>query len=91
MTPCEDELFSYSDLPTVAPWLSKETCQLFREAGLFTPRMVQQETDPETPHMSLYDLIAVTALHQLLRCGVTVDQLRKALDAPSSFRCDDFP
>ncbi len=44
----------------------------------------------DSQRMNLYDLIALTATRQLLRAGITEDQLRKALYAPSSFRCDDF-
>jgi len=90
MTYSEDKLFSYSDLPTVAPWLNEETCCQLTRAGLFTPRMVRRETDPETPCMYLYDFIALTAMQQLLRCGISLAQLRKALYEPSSFRCDYF-
>jgi len=90
MTYSEDKLFSYSDLPTVAPWLNEETCRQLTRAGLFTPRRVRRETDPETPCMYLYDFIALTAMQQLLRCGISLVQLRKALYDTSSFRCDDF-
>jgi hypothetical protein len=90
MTPYEDKLFSYSDFPTVAPWLSEETCRQLTRAGLFTPRRVRQETDPEIPCMYIYDFIALTAMRQLLRCGISPAQLQKALYDTSSFRCDDF-
>jgi hypothetical protein len=87
---CEDKLFSYSDLPTVAPWLNGETRWQLTRAGLFAPRMVRQETDPENPCMYVYDFIALTAMQQLLRCGISAAQLRKALYDTSSFRCDGF-
>ena len=90
MTHCEDKFFSYSDLPTVAPWLNEETCRQLSQAGLFTPRRVRQETDPETPCMYVYDFIALTAMQQLLRCGISPAQLREALYDTSSFRCDGF-
>ncbi|MGO9117240.1 MAG: hypothetical protein ACLQPD_06465 [Desulfomonilaceae bacterium] len=41
--------------------------------------------------MNLYDLIAVTAIRQLLRSGITEDRIRQTLHTPPSFRCDDFP
>ena len=88
---CEDRFFSYDDFPTVAPWLTDETCRHLTEVGLFRPRIVQRETDPQIPCMYMYDLIALTAIQQILRCGITVDQLRQALYTPASFRCDIFP
>ncbi|MGO9117265.1 MAG: hypothetical protein ACLQPD_06590 [Desulfomonilaceae bacterium] len=90
MTPCEEQFFSYSDLPRVAPWLNRETCQQLTRAGLFTPRMVREETGPENPCMYVYELIALTAMQQLLRCGISTAQLRKALYDTSGFRCGDF-
>jgi hypothetical protein len=91
MTTCQDQLFSYSDLPLLAPWLAEDSCREFAAAGLFTPRIVQRETDLHAPCMYLYDLIALTSLQQLLRSGVTAEQLRQALYAPANFRCDGFP
>lgn len=90
MTTCEDRLFSYPDLPLITPWLTRETCEELRAAGLFTPRIVRHETEPEIPYMNVYDLIALTSVQQLLRSGITADQLRMVLHAPSSFRCDGF-
>ncbi|MGO9120247.1 MAG: hypothetical protein ACLQPD_21865 [Desulfomonilaceae bacterium] len=40
--------------------------------------------------MYMYDFVALTAMQQLLRCGISAAQLRKALYDTSSFRCDDF-
>jgi hypothetical protein len=90
MIPYEEQLFSYSDLVAIVPWLSEETCRQLTQAGLFTPRIVRQETDSEIPCMYVYDFIALTAMQQLLRCGTSQTQLRKALYDTSSFRCDDF-
>jgi len=87
----EEQLFSCADFPLVTHWLSTEICQELMAAGLFTPRMVQQDIDPQAPCMNLYDLIALTAIQQVLRCGITVDRLRQALYGPASFRCDDLP
>ena len=47
--------------------------------------------DADSRHMNLDDLIALSSVQQLLRCGITADQLRQTLYAPASFRCDDFP
>jgi hypothetical protein len=91
MTTCQEQLYSYANLPTIAPWLTEETCRRLTEAGLFTPRAMQLETDPHAPCMYLYDLIALIAIQQVLRCGITSDQLRQTLYAPTNFRCDDFP
>ena len=91
MTHCEEQLFSYADLPLLTPWLSQETCREFAAAGLFTPRKVHHGPDADSRHMNLYDLIALSSVQQLLRCGITADQLRQTLYAPASFRCDDFP
>ena len=90
MTPCEDKLFSHSDLSTLAPWLNVETCRPLTQSGLFTSRIIRRETDPEIPCMYLHDFIALTAMQQLLRCGISPAQLQKALYDTSSFRCDDF-
>ena len=90
MTTWQDQLFSGADLPTVAPWLTEETCRQLTETSLFTPRIVGSETDPRTRCMYLYDLIALTSIQQILRCGITAEQLRQVLYAPASFRCDDF-
>ena len=90
MTHCEDQLFSYSKLPTVAPWLNEERRRQLSQAGLFTPRMIRQETDPEIPSMYVYDFIALSVMQQLLRCGISPAQLRAALYDTSSFRCDGF-
>ena len=89
MTECEDRLFYYADLPLMAPWLTKETFQELTAAGLFAPRLTQPP-EADMPHLSLFDLIAVTCVQQLFRCGITVDQLRRAVYDPSSFRCDDL-
>jgi hypothetical protein len=91
MNSCVDQLFSYEDLPLVVPWLSKGACRDFAAAGLFTPRIIRREIDPSTPCMYLYDLIALTAIRQVLRCGITAVQLRQALCIPANFRCDGFP
>ena len=91
MTHCEEQLFSYADLPLLTPWLSQETCREFAAAGLFTPRKVHHGPDADSRHMNLYDLIALSSVQQLLRCGITADKLRQTLYAPASFRCDDFP
>lgn len=91
MTEYQDRLFSSADLPRIAPWLSEETFRELAAAGLFTPRIVRQQINPHVPCMNLYDLIALTATRQLLRCGITTGQLQQALHAPASFRCDDFP
>jgi hypothetical protein len=87
---CEYKLFSYSDLPTVAPWLHEESCRQLSQAGLFTPRKVRREMDPETRFMYVYDFIALSVMQQLLRCGISLAQLRQALYSPSNFRCNDF-
>ena len=78
MNPREDDLFSFNDLPLIAPWLNQETFRELRAAGLFTPRVVRKGTDPEKniPFMDVYDLVALTAIQQLLRSVVSADQLR---------------
>jgi hypothetical protein len=90
MPTCNEPLFSYTDLPLLAPWLTGEICRELTESGLFPPRMTRRAPEAELPHLSLYDLIALTGLQQLLRSGIPADQLLQALCAPSSFRCDDF-
>ncbi len=91
MIPTQAQLFSYTDLPLVAPWLTEKICLSLMAAGLFTPRLTQQAPDADVPHLGLYDLIAITSLHQLLRSGIGSDVLQKALLAPSSYRCDGTP
>jgi hypothetical protein len=91
LNPSEEQLFSCANLSLVAPWLSREICRELAATGLFTPRMLHGKTDPESPHMNLYDLIVLTAIQQLLRSRITVDQLRQALYTPANFRCDEFP
>jgi hypothetical protein len=88
---CEEQVFSYTDLPLLAPWLTEEMCRTLAAAGLFTARIVHSETDAESRHMNLCNLIALTTIQQILRCGITAGQLRQALYAPASFRCDGFP
>jgi hypothetical protein len=90
MTPCNDELFAHSDLPTVAPWLNQDVCRKLVATGLFSPRVLQQETEADIPCLTMYDLVTLTCIQQLLRSGVTADQLRRDLYSPSSFRCDGF-
>ena len=90
MIPTQAQLFSYTDLPLVAPWLTEKICLSLMAAGLFTPRLTQRAPDADVPHLGLYDLIALTSVQQLLRSGVKTDQLQNVLYAPSSFRCDDF-
>ena len=46
MNPCEEQLFSYSDIATVAPWLTPEACQELARAGLFSPRMLLAKLNP---------------------------------------------
>jgi len=86
----EDELFSYSDLPLITPWLKEKSCRQLTEEGLFTPRRVLQASDSDSRHMNLHDLIALTSIQQVLRCGITADQLRRSLCSPPSFRCGNF-
>ena len=91
MTECDEKLFSFTDLTIIAPWLTEDTLLRFTENGLFTPRIIRQETDTYSRHMNSYDLIAVTAVMQTLRSGITSDRLLRALYNPSCFRCDGFP
>jgi hypothetical protein len=90
MTLC-DRLFSYSDLPRVAPWLTEDACRQFIEHGLFRPQAVHHTTDTYILFMNLYDLIALSAVQQLIRCGITEAELRSALKGPSSFRKGRVP
>ncbi len=90
MTVCEP-LYSYADLPLITPWITQATCRELITAGLFTPRIIRQETDADSRHMNFYDLIAVTAVMQTLRSGITSDRLLRAIYNPSCFRCDGFP
>jgi len=90
MISSEDELFSYSDLPLITPWLNEKSCRQLTEEGLFTPRRVLQASDSDSRHMNLYDLIALTSIRQVLRSGITEEQLQQALRVPSSFRCGGF-
>ena len=91
MTVCDEPLYSYADLPLITPWLTQGACQELMAAGLFTPRIIRQENDTYSRHMNFYDLIAVTAVVQTLRSGITSDRLLRALYNPSCFRCDGFP
>ena len=91
MTVFDEPLYSYADLPLITPWLTQAACQELMAAGLFTPRIIRQETDTHSRHMNFYDLIAVTAVVQTLRSGITSDRLLRALYNPSCFRCDGFP
>ncbi len=77
--------------PYSSPWLTPEACQGLARAGLFSPRLPLSDTEPDTPHFSLYDLIALTAVQQVLRCGISASRFRQALYDPSCFRCDEFP
>lgn len=72
----EPQLFSYSDLSTITPWLTPETCHEYARAGLFAPRFPVNHAEPDTTHMNIYDLMALTAVQQVLRCGVLCDLFR---------------
>ena len=61
MIPTQVQLFSYTDLPLVAPWLTEKICLSLMAAGLFAPRLTQRAPDADVPYFSLYDLIALTS------------------------------
>jgi hypothetical protein len=86
-----DRLFSFPDLPRVASWLTDDDCRQFIEHGLFRPQAVHHTSDTYILFMNLYDLIALSAIQQILRCGITEVQLRLALEDPSNFREGLFP
>ncbi len=88
MIPTQVQLFSYTDLPLVAPWLTEKICLSLMAAGLFTPRLTQRAPDADVPYFSLYDLIALTSVQQLLRSGIRSDVLQTVLHAPSNYRYD---